>query len=46
MDKGLKENIAHLLASMHMAIREHDEADFTHLNNLIFAKFVEKYIFC
>jgi hypothetical protein len=42
MDYSMKENVAHLLASMHVSIREHDESNSNHLNNLTYTKFVEK----
>ncbi len=38
-----KENVAHLLASMHSSIRENDQTNSAHLNNLTFTKFVEKF---
>lgn len=42
LDKQNKENLAHLLASMHNSIRENDHSHSPHLNNLTFTKFVEK----
>jgi hypothetical protein len=42
LDKPMKENIAYLLAFMHLTIREHDENKSLHLNNTTYTKFVEK----
>lgn len=42
MDQSTKENVGHLLASMHLSIKEHDESNSDHLNNLTYTKFVEK----
>jgi hypothetical protein len=42
LDKQNKENLAHLLASMHISIRENDHSSSPHINNLTFTKFVEK----
>jgi dynein heavy chain, axonemal len=43
LDKSTKENLAHLLASMHNSIRQNDPTASAHLNNLTFTKFVEKF---
>ena len=43
MDTSMKENLSHLVASMHYSIRENDISDSAHLNNSTFTKFVEKY---
>lgn len=43
LDSSTKENLAHLLASMHNSIRETDLTSSAHLNNLSYSKFVEKY---
>ena len=43
MDNSMKENLSHLVASMHYSIRENDTSDSAHLNNTTFTKFVEKY---
>ena len=43
MSSTNKENVTHLLASMHSSIRENDHTNSAHLNNLTFTKFVEKF---
>ena len=43
LDESQKENIAHLLASMHSSIIENDETKSAHLNNLSYTKFIEKF---
>ena len=49
MDKKTKENLSHMLATMHMVIRQQDGQEATagqynHLTNLTFEKFVERFI--
>ncbi|CAF0814108.1 unnamed protein product [Brachionus calyciflorus] len=43
LDSSTKENLAHLLASMHTSIRENDTTGSAHLNNLSYTKLVEKF---
>ena len=49
MDKKTKENLSHMLATMHMVIRQQDGQEvgagqYNHLTNLTFEKFVERFI--
>ncbi len=44
MSSTLKENVAHLLASMHLSIREHQPQVLAQSNNISFTKFVEKFV--
>ena len=43
LDVSSKENLAHLLASMHYSVRENDTTRSCHLNNITYTKFVEKF---
>ncbi len=43
LDVSSKENLAHLLASMHYSVRENDTTRSCHLNNQAYTKFVEKF---
>ncbi len=43
LDHSSKENLAHLLASMHVSVRENDTNKSVHLNNTSYTKFVEKF---
>jgi hypothetical protein len=44
LDESTKENVGHLLAAMHTSIRRYaDSTSSSHLNNSLFAKFVEKF---
>lgn len=42
LDPSTKENLAHLLASMHYSVKESDTTSSPHLNNQSYTKFVEK----
>lgn len=47
MDRKEKENISHMLATMHVVIRQQDgqeqtSGQFSHLTNLTYEKFVER----
>jgi dynein heavy chain len=46
MSNTLKENVAHLLASMHLALRDHRPASTSqpHVNNISYTKFVDKFV--
>ncbi len=43
LDATTKENLAHLLATMHYSVREADTSHSNHLNNQTYTKFVEKF---
>ena len=47
MERKQKENISHMLATMHMVIRQQDgqeqtSGQYSHLTNLTYEKFVER----
>ena len=49
MDRKMKENLSHMLATMHIVIRQQDGQErtagqYSHLTNLTYEKFVERFI--